>query len=141
MTKVVIVGEVYTSPSEPPGLWPGGGGGEHPGNRPPGSGNYPTTGPVPPGRPTDPGYGQPDWGGRPSNRPPGSGPGGRIDNSLPEGEPVPPDAINPPLPDPPEEYADKVIVAIKKPNEDWRVTAYEADAFPGQGLPPAPEPK
>lgn len=94
---------------------PGGGsGGAHPGNRPPGSGAHP------------------------GNRPPGSGSGGQIDNSLPEGEPI---VINPPLPDPPPQYADKVIVAVKKPDEPWKATAFEVDDFPDNELPPAPQPK
>ena len=54
-----------------------------------------------------------------------------------------PTPINPPLPAYlPEPYDDKVIVAIKRPDVvEWRVTAYDADSFPDQGLPPAPEPK
>jgi hypothetical protein len=61
----------------------------HVGNRPPGSWGpeYPSTGPVRPGRPIDPGY---EWGGweHPSNRPPGSW-GGRPDQGLPR-PPLPP---------------------------------------------------
>ena len=42
---------------------------------------------------------------------------GRHRQWLPEGEPVPPDTINPPLPAYlPEPYDDKVIVAIKRPD-------------------------
>ena len=81
-----------------------------------------------PGHPSQPGH--------PGNRPPGSG-------NYPSGQPVPPDTIDPPLPAYlPEPYDDKVIVAIKRPDvTEWRVTAYDADSFPDQGLPPAPEPK
>ena len=102
----------------------------HPGNRPPGSG------PVQPGHPGNRPPGS--WGGEhPGNRPPGSWGGERPDNALPEGEEIHIDNELPPVPP---EYADKTIVAIKKPEEDWRVMAYE----PGQidnSLPPAPEPK
>jgi hypothetical protein len=93
------------------------------------------------GGPVDPGYGQ---GGQPhpGNRPPGKW-GGRINNALPDGEPVPPDTINPPLPAYlPEPYDDKVIVAIKRPNVvEWSVTAYDVDSGIDNTLPPAPEPK
>ena len=101
------------------------------------------------GRPVDPGYGRPGWGptdpgfgqgGRPhpGNRPPGSG-SGHIDNSLPEGEDV---EISNELPPIPPEYADKVIVAIKRPNvTEWTVKAYDVDSGIDNSLPPAPEPK
>jgi hypothetical protein len=107
-------------------------------------------------RPTDPGYGRPIYHpghpshglpsspGHPANRPPGSGWGsGQIDNTLPEGEPVPPDTINPPLPDYlPEPYDDKIIVAVKRPGvTEWRVTAYDPNSGIDNALPPAPEPK
>ena len=96
----------------------------HPGNRPPGSG----------GGPVDPGFGQ---GGRPhpGNRPPGSG-GGHPGNALPPGEEVEIDNELPPVPP---EYEDKVIIAIKKPEEEWRFIAYEAGEI-DNSLPPAPEP-
>ena len=43
-----------------------------------------------------------------------------------------------PMPEPPEEYKDNLIVAVRKPNEtDWTVKAYD-DVTPGQGLPPVP---
>ena len=110
----------------------------HPGNRPPGSwGGHPSAPIYHPGHPD---HGLPSQPGHPGNRPPGSYPG-RPSQGLPEGEPIDPDEINPPLGDPSEEYADKVIVAIKKPDEEWKITAYEADTFPDQGLPPTPEPK
>ena len=106
----------------------------HPGNRPPGSW----------GGPTDPGYGQ---GGRPH---PGGGPiyhpghpdhglpsGGHIDNALPEGEEV---EISNELPPVPPEYSDKVIVAIKRPDEPWKVMAY-AEGEIDNSLPPSAQPK
>lgn len=111
------------------------------------------------GRPVDPGYGRPIYHpGHPSHGLPippnhvGGGPiyhPGHPDHGLPSqpiygtGQPVPPDMIDPPLPaDLPEPYADKVIVAIKRPDVvEWRVTAYDAATFPGQGLPPTAQPK
>ena len=50
-------------------------------------------------------------------------------NALPDGEPVPPDTIDPPLPAYlPEPYDDKVIVAIKRPDvAEWSVTAYDVE--------------
>ena len=165
-------------PGRPPGIWPGGGypdqglpGGPegpavdppypdqglpgrppHVGNRPPGSWDrpeYPSQGPVRPGRPIDPGYG---WEGRPphvGNRPPGSYPG-RPDQGLP-GQPgvwprppggehpdqgLPPELglgdIGPSqpwvppageeLPPPPQDIADQVVVAVWRPAEQqWKV--------------------
>ena len=42
----------------------------------------------------------------------------------------------------PAEYADKVIVAIKRPNvTEWTVKAYDVDSGIDNTLPPAPEPK
>ena len=82
----------------------------HPGNRPPGS------------RPP-----------RPDQGLPGSQP--HPDQGLPEGEEIHIDNELPPVPP---QYEDKVIVGIKKPDEDWRVLAYE----PGEidnSLPPAPD--
>ena len=86
----------------------------HPGNRPPGS-----------------------WSGaHPGNRPPGSG-------NYPSGQPVPPDTIDPPLPeDLPEPYDDKIIVAVKRPGvTEWSVTAYDVDSGIDNALPETPEPK
>ena len=131
---VTVLGDAPPGLGHPDQGLPGGGaypdqglpgGGAHPGNRPPGSGAHP--GNRPPGS-----------GAHPGNRPPGSGSGGQIDNSLPEGEPI---EINPPLPDPPPQYADKVVVAVKKPDEPWKATAFEVDDFPDNELPPAPQPK
>ena len=72
----------------------------------------------------------------PGNRPPGSG-------NYPSGQPVPPDAIDPPLPeDLPEPYDDKIIVAVKRPGvTEWRVTAYDVDSGIDNALPETPEPK
>lgn len=126
--------------------------------------------PSSPGHPSQPIHhpGHPDHGlpsqpGHPGNRPPGSGSGGahpdhslpideQIDNALPPGEEIPPDQINPPLPEPPPEYSDKTIVAIKQPGEEWKVKAYDdvqaghplppegGLPHPGQPLPPTPAP-
>ncbi len=104
------------------GLPGGGGRPPHVGNRPPGSRpEYPSQGPVRPGRPVDPGWGVG------SEHP---------DQGLPPGEDIPPDTINPPLPDVPPEYADKTIVAIKRPDEDWIVKAYDP-AEVDNSLPPS----
>jgi hypothetical protein len=158
--KVVIVGEVYFSdqipggvhpsqpiyhpghpehglPSQPghpgnrpPGSWGGAtdpsfgwGGGEHPGNRPPGGGAHPGNRP--------PGSGRPN---RPDNSLPISD---RIDNALPDGEEI---EIDNELPEVPAEYADKVIVAVKKPDEEWVFKAYD-DVGADNELPETPEPK
>lgn len=119
--------------------------GGHVSNELPGSGAHPSQPIYHPGhpdhgRPVDPGYGQ--GGGRPhpGNRPPGKWGGrGHIDNSLPEGEDV---EISNELPEVPAEYADKVIVAIKRPNvTEWTVKAYDVDSGIDNSLPPAPEPK
>jgi hypothetical protein len=94
---------------------------------------YPPVGGSPPGI----------WGGPPMypdqglpGQPPGIWPSpGHPDQGLP----VPPEEIQPPLPEVPPAYADKMVVAVKKPNEPWDVKAY--DTYPDQGLPPTPEPK
>jgi hypothetical protein len=125
----------------------------HVGNRPPGSWNrpeYPSQGPVRPGRPVDPGY---EWGGRPprpGNRPPGSwdrpehpstgpvlpdgrpiDPGYGIDADLGPAHPwVPPAGEE--LPPPPAEIADQIVVAVWKPeDQQWKVAV-------AQGPHPAP---
>ena len=98
------------------------------------------------GRPVDPGYGQggrPHPGGKPIYHPghPDHGlpSGGHMSNALPEGEDV---EISNELPPVPPEYADKVIVAIKRPNvTEWTVKAYDVDSGIDNSLPPAPEPK
>ena len=63
----------------------------------------------------------------------------RIDNALPEGEEIPNNEL--PIPEPPADYADDVVVAIKQPGEEWVIKAYEQDTRPDQGLPPTPAPK
>ena len=136
----------------------------HVGNRPPGSWNrpeYPSQGPVRPGRPVDPGYG---WGGgeHPGNRPPGSYPGRpstgpvrpgwptdpgygvggeRPDQGLPPelgvGDIGPAHPWVPPtgeeLPPPPAEIADQIVVAVWKPDDQaWKIAV-------AQGPHPAPQ--
>ena len=136
----------------------------HVGNRPPGSWNrpeYPSQGPVRPGRPVDPGFG---WGGgeRPGNRPPGSWPGRPSHPIAPGGRPTDPgygvgeehpDQGLPPelglgdigpaqpwvppsgeeLPPPPADIADQIVVAVWKPDEQaWKVAV-------AQGPHPAPQ--
>lgn len=88
------------------------------------------------GGPVDPGYGQSGGRPHPGNRPPGSG-------NYPSGQPVPPDAIDPPLPeDLPEPYDDKIIVAVKRPGvTEWSVTAYDVNSGIDNALPETPEPK
>ena len=139
-----------------PGGEGGEGGGEYPdqglpgrpphvGNRPPGSGRppYPSTGPVRPGRPIDPGFG---WGGgeHPGNRPPRPGrptdPGYGVDAGDEHPDQGLPPELGPPigpvqpwvppageeLPPPPDEIADKVVVAVWRPNEQhWTVATAE----------------
>jgi len=97
----------------------------HVGNRPPGSWSppeYPSTGPVRPGRPIDPGYGvggeRPDQGFNPAypdqGLPPELGPpvGPAHPWVPPAGEELPP---------PPEEIADQVVVAVWRPDEQaWK---------------------
>jgi hypothetical protein len=130
----------------------------HPGNRPPGSwggpvdpgwgqGGMPHPGGGPIYHPGHPDHGLPSQPGHPGNRPPGSGRpprpdnslpiSDRIDNALPDGEEI---EIDNELPEVPAEYADKVIVAVKKPNEEWVVKAYD-DVSPDNELPETPEPK
>ena len=116
----------------------------HVGNRPPGSWDrpeYPSQGPVRPGRPVDPDYG---WEGRPphvGNRPPGSYPG-RPDQGLPPelgvGDIGPAQPWVPPageeLPPPPPDIADQIVVAVWRPEEQaWKVAV-------AQGPHPAPQP-
>ena len=46
------------------------------------------------------------------------------------------------MPQPPQEYEDDLIVAVKKPNEtEWTFTAYDTSNQPDNELPPHPEPK
>jgi hypothetical protein len=99
----------------------------HVGNRPPGSWDrpeYPSQGPVRPGRPVDPGFG---WSGdRPDQGlPPELGPpiGPAHPWVPPTGEELPP---------PPEEIADQVVLAVWRPDEQaWKIAV-------AQGPHPAP---
>ena len=88
----------------------------HVGNRPPGSWSppdYPSQGPVRPGRPIDPGFGIPELG------------------DLGPAQPwVPPAGEE--LPPPPADIADQIVVAVWKPEEQaWKVAI-------AQGPHPAP---
>ena len=143
---------VWALGDAPPGILPhpdqglpGGQGGHpsqpiyHPGHPDHGLPPYPSH-PIAPGggqggRPSQPIYhpGHPDHGlpPFPDQGLPGK-PGGRPDQGLPPfpsqglpegGVDVPSNEL--PLPEPPEEYADDTIVAVKKPGEEWVVKAYE----------------
>ena len=103
------------------------------------------------GRPSQPIYhpGHPDHGlpAHPDQGLPG-GSGGRPDQGLPPfpsqglppgGEEIPSNEL--PMPQPPADHADDIIVAVHRPGQEWVVKAYEADTHPDQGLPPHPEPK
>jgi hypothetical protein len=126
-------------PAHPDQGLPGGGGGPDQGlpGRPP----RPSHPIAPGGRPVDPGFG---WGGgeRPGNRPPrperptdpGYGQGEEHpDNTLPPelGPPVgPTQPWVPPsgeeLPPPPEDIADKVVLAVWRPDQqEWKVVVAE----------------
>jgi hypothetical protein len=108
---------------------------DNPGGQPPG-----VWIPLFPSNPIAPGGTTPPWG-ISSDRPwGGGGVGDYIDNSLPPAPPVPPEEL-PGLPEPPEALADKIIVAVHKPGEDWTVKAYDANARPDHGLPPYAQPK
>jgi len=149
MTRVVIVGEIFYGdlhpdqglPAAPPGYW-GGVAPPHPDQGLPGGQG---------GRPSHPIYhpGHPDHGlpAHPDQGLPSGGSGARpshpitlpgIDHELPEPTPIPPDEIQPPLPEPPSEYADDIVIAVHKPGEPWDVYAY--DVQPDQGQPqPTPQ--
>lgn len=114
----------------------------HVGNRPPGSWDrpeYPSQGPVRPGRPVDPGY---EWGGGPVRPSHPIAPGGRpVDPGfgVPElgGDLGPAHPWVPPageeLPPPPADIADQVVVAVWRPEEQaWKVAV-------AQGPHPAPQ--
>lgn len=141
------------APGQPPGIWvpvfpsnlpsPGG-----PGGPPPQMGNpiylpgppagiwvptFPSNPITNPGDPNNPG-------GRPPGTWGGGGVGDYIDAGLPPAQPLPPDEL-PGLPEPPAAIADKIVVAIHKPGEEWVVKAYDANAHPDQGLPPYARPK
>ena len=150
MTRVVIVGEIYTTdPGQPPGIWGGappyvdiGGPGWQPrpsrpiapGGRPPGY-----WGGVAPPHPDQglPGVPPGFWGGvappYPDQGLPGAPPGfwGGVapphpDQGLPAGQtpgtPVPPEQLPPP--DVPPELASQIIVSVYKPNEGWTTKSY-----------------
>jgi hypothetical protein len=93
---------------------PGGGRPPHVSNRPPGSWNpeHPSTGPVRPGRPVDPGFG---WGGEYPSTGPIVPPMGGTD--------VPPDEYQP-LP-PPEDIYSQYVVSVWDPKTaSWTTKAY-----------------
>ena len=111
------------------------------------------------GGPIDPGFGNiGGWGGpRPDQGLPG-GQGGRPsqpiyhpghpdhglpaypDQGLPEGgEEIPNNEL--PIPEPPADFENDVVIAIHRPGEEWVIKAYEQDTRPDQGLPPTPAPK
>jgi hypothetical protein len=93
----------------------------HPGHPSHGLPAYPSQG-LPGQQPGQPGQGLPPF---PSQ---GLPPGG---TDIPSNEL--------PMPEPPSEYADKLIVAIHKPGEeDWQIMAYDPNVHPDQGLPPVP---
>lgn len=132
------------SPGSPSHPWVPPGGGQ------PGSPSYPIYHPGHPdhGLPAYPDQGLPGAGGQPSHPwvpPPGSSGGGQPshpihipgvpDQGLPPGELVPPEAVQ--LPELPDEYADDLVIAVKAPGQEWRVTSY--DVQPDQGQ-PAPTP-
>jgi hypothetical protein len=108
--------------TQPPGIWPNPGYPDqglpgrppHVGNRPPGSWNpeYPSTGPVRPGRPVDPSWGLEEGGpdqGLPPTRP-----------GVPAQPWVPPAGEE--LPPPPEDIAHEVVLAIWNPStQTWTV--------------------
>ena len=103
------------------------------------------------GRPSQPIYhpGHPDHGlpAHPDQGLPG-GSGGRPDQGLPPfpsqglppgGEDIPSNEL--PMPQPPAEYEDNLIIAVKKPNEaEWTVKAYDPALKPDTGPVPNPEP-
>lgn len=107
---------------------------------PGGQGGYPSQPIYHPGHPD---HGLPPF---PNQGLPGQG-GGRPDQGLPPfpsqglpegGEDIPSNEL--PMPEPPADHADDIIVAVHRPGEEWVVKAYE-DVHPDQGLPPTPTPK
>jgi hypothetical protein len=109
---------------------------DNPGGQPPGIWIpvFPTNPIVvgPGGQPGHPGKPPGTWG--------GGGIGDYIDAGLPPAQPLPPDEL-PGLPEPPAELADKIVVAVHKPGEEWVVKAYDPNARPDHGLPPYAQPK
>jgi hypothetical protein len=151
MTRVVIVGEIYNAdlsvgggPAPGGPGWggpvdPGWGGGQRPPHVSGGpiyGGGYPSGQPVPPGGPTDPGYGRPSWGGPtdPSwgvgGGHPSTGPiyGGGYPSTGPivppqGGTDVPADEYTPAPP--PEEITSQYIVSVWDPKTmTWTTKSY-----------------
>ena len=60
------------------------------------------------------------------------------DQGLPGGEEIPSNEL--PMPEPPPDHADDIIVAVHRPGQEWVVKAYD-NVQPDQGLPPTPQPK
>lgn len=114
------------------------------GNRPIHHPGHPEHGlPSQPGHPSQPIYhpGHPDHG-----LPPGSSSGGspsqpiynpaQPDQGLPPGgTDIPSNEL--PMPEPPPDHSDDIIVAVHKPGEEWVVKAYE-NVQPGNELPSQP---
>ena len=119
-------------PQPPLGIW-GGGNMPYPDQGLPGG---------PGGHPSHPIYhpGHPDHGlpAYPDQGLPGNQPG--IDNSLPSGgTEIPSNEL--PMPQPPPEYADSLIISVKKPGEtEWTTKAYDPSLKPDTGPVPHPEP-
>ena len=119
----------------------GGGGGPRPDQGLPGDqGGYPSQPIYHPGHPD---HGLPPF---PNQGLPGQGQGGRPDQGLPPfpsqglpegGTDIPSNEL--PMPEPPQEYENDLIVAVKKPNEtEWTVKAYDPSLYPDQGPQPTP---
>ena len=116
----------------------GGGGGPRPDQGlPGGQGGHPSQPIYHPGHPD---HGLPPF---PDQGLPGQGQGGRPDQGLPPfpsqglpegGTDIPSNEL--PMPEPPQEYENDLIVAVKKPNEtEWTVKAYDPSLYPDQGGP------
>ena len=118
-----------------------GGGGRPDNSLPGGQGGHPSQPIYHPGHPD---HGLPP---HPDQGLPG-GSGGRPDQGLPPfpsqglppgGEDIPSNEL--PMPQPPAEYEDNLIIAVKKPNEaEWTVKAYDPALKPDTGPVPNPEP-
>ena len=117
-------------------------GGNRPDNSlPGGQGGYPSQPIYHPGHPD---HGLPPF---PSQGLPGQQPG-RPDQGLPPfpsqglpegGTDIPSNEL--PMPQPPAEYQDDLIIAVKRPEEtEWTVKAYDPSLHPDQGPVPHPEP-